>query len=83
VEGDAVGEQRGCYCGEDCAERGFVHEESFDGVAGGWVAEFRIEQDLDAHVLVCVGVDVDVAEAVCVPEDGDAGVVFNVFDELV
>lgn len=27
--------------------------------------------------------DVDVAEAVCVTEDGDAGVGFDVFDELV
>ena len=83
AEGDAFFEEGDGDGGEDGREDGFMDEKGFDGVAGGRVAEFGIYEDLDGHFCVGVFVDVDRAEAVSVAENGDAGVVFDVADQVV
>ena len=57
-----------------------MDEECLDCVACCWIAAFRVQEDFDGDFLVGVGVEVDGAEAVCVAEDRDLGVVFYIAD---
>lgn len=66
--------------GEDGMHGVVFDEESFDGVAGGGVGDFCVEEDFGAHGGVSIGGNVDGAEAVGVAEDGDFGVGFDVAD---
>ncbi len=80
AERDAFFQEGGCDGGEHGGQGGFVDEECLDCVAGGWIAQLGVEQDLDGHFWVCVFVDIDAAEAVGVAEDRDPGVVLDVSD---
>lgn len=83
AEGDAVLKECFCYSGEEGGEYVFVDEEGFYGVAGCWVADFGIDKDFDGHFGLCVSVDINIAETVCVPENRDTGVIFYIAHELV
>lgn len=80
AEGDAVFEESGGDFWEDGLKGGGVDEQRLDRIAGGCVVEFGVEDDVDGHRGVGVGVDVDAAEAVGVAKDGDAGLGFDAAD---
>lgn len=80
-EGNGFCAQAGRKCGEECGGYGLVDEGGFDGVADGGVIGFGVVDDGQGKFGVDMLVDVDVADAVGVAEDGNAGVGLDVFDE--
>lgn len=82
-EADALSAEGGGEAGEEGGGDGAVDEEGFGGVAGAGALGFGVEGDGFGEGGVGFFVDVDVADAVEVFEDGHAGVGDDGFDEAV
>ena len=54
-----------------------------DGIAGCRVVDLGIDADALGSLHVHLRVDVDMADAICMAQDRDAGVVLDVRDQLV
>ena len=74
----ARGEQR-----EKTASDGLVDQNGFHGIAGGGIVGLGVVDDVDGHVEVRGGVDVDVADAFGMAEHGDARIGLDVADQVV
>ena len=76
-----LGRQGGGHLREEFLSDGGVDEQRLEGVAGAGALALRVEHDLFGHREVGLRVDVDVADAGVVLDDGDLGGVDHRLDE--
>ena len=74
----ARGEQR-----QKLLRDGLMDQDGLDGIAGGGIIGLGVVDDVEGHVEVRGGVDVDVADAFGMAEHGDARVGLHVAHQLV
>src|SRR5207248_11200108 len=80
---DAGGAQRGDQTGQQTRRHVFVNQQRLSRVAGRGVLRLRVQHDGDGFAQVGGAVNVDVADALAVTEDGDAAVACDVADGLL
>ena len=56
-------------------------EDGFEGVADAGLLALGIDDDVGGHLQIGIGVDIDVADAVVVLDDGHAGAGDDFFDQ--
>jgi hypothetical protein len=58
-----------------------MHEDGLQRIADAGLLALRVDDDVRGHVLIGIGMDIDVADAVVVLDDGHAGGGDDFFDE--